>query len=187
MKPRFLVPTVVLLASTVAFAEPRITVAPSTTRPGDAVLVTVTGTKREPKGTADGARLSFFRAKTGYQALHAIPLDAAPERITIDIDGAKRRAHVVVRAVEFPEADVVVEDEYANPPPAERGRNDDDNRAIVAALGKDVGEPMFSRAFRRPRGEITSPFGEWRTFNDGHRSQHLGYDVFAREGTKVRA
>jgi murein DD-endopeptidase MepM/ murein hydrolase activator NlpD len=43
------------------------------------------------------------------------------------------------------------------------------------------------RPFRRPPGEVNSVSGEWRTFNDGHRSQHLGLDLFAREGSKVKA
>ena len=30
-------------------------------------------------------------------------------------------------------------------------------------------------------------FGEWRTFNDGHRSQHVGLDLAAHEGAKVLA
>ena len=34
---------------------------------------------------------------------------------------------------------------------------------------------------------MTSGFGEWRTFNDRHRSQHLGTDLAAREGARVTA
>ncbi|HMG22132.1 MAG TPA: M23 family metallopeptidase, partial [Kofleriaceae bacterium] len=87
----------------------------------------------------------------------------------------------------FPEASVIVEDELANPDKADRARIDADNAAILGAVAKAKGDPQFVRAFRRPPGEVTSPFGEWRTFNDGHRSQHLGLDLFAREGAVVRA
>jgi murein DD-endopeptidase MepM/ murein hydrolase activator NlpD len=185
MKTRLALACVLCLASNVALAE-KITVQPKTAKPGDPVLVTVTGAKRMPKGTAGDRPLQFFRARTGYQAVFAVPLDAQPQRIAIEVGNARKL--VAVRAFEFPETDVIVEEEYANPPPAERRRIDDDNQAILAATSKlDDRDPLFTRAFRRPRGEVTSRYGEWRTFNDGHRSQHLGYDVFAREGTKVRA
>jgi len=172
-------------SSTAAFAESRVTIQPKTARPGDAVLVVVTGTNELPHGRADGKPLHFFRAKNGYQALFAVPLNEDSASLVVQVDGTKRR--IAVRAVDFPETDVVVEDEYANPPPAERARIDEDNKAILAAVGKDDTGPQFSRAFKRPRGEVTSKFGEWRTFNDGHRSQHLGLDVFAREGSRVAA
>lgn len=186
MKTRFAFVIVATLASNVALADSRVAVQPRTARPGDAVLVTVTGSAHIPKGTADGKPLHFFRARRGYQALFAVPLDATADSIAVAVDGAKH-ATVAVRAVDFPETDVIVEDEYANPPPAERERIDKDNQAIIHAMSKDEGEPQFARAFRRPRGEVTSRFGEWRTFNDGHRSQHLGLDLFAREGSRVNA
>lgn len=174
-----------LLTSTVALAKPQLTVEPKTARPGDAVLVTVRGTKAPPKGTAAGDTLQFFRARAGYQAVFAVPLDAKPEPIAIAVAGEK--AAVDVRATTFPEATVVVDEEYANPPPAERKRIDDDNRTTLAAMRESQGAPQFTAPFRKPRGKVTSQFGEWRTFNDGHRSQHLGMDVTAREGTPVRA
>jgi murein DD-endopeptidase MepM/ murein hydrolase activator NlpD len=161
-------------------------VQPTTAKPGDAVLITVTGATRLPKGTAGDKPLHFFRAKTGYQALFAVPIDAAGDPIAIEVGNKKRM--IRLRTVDFPETDVIVEEEYANPPPAERDRIADDNKAIIAAMAKhNGGDPQFARAFRRPAGEVTSRFGEWRTFNDGHRSQHLGVDLFAREGSKVRA
>jgi murein DD-endopeptidase MepM/ murein hydrolase activator NlpD len=187
MKTRFAFACALCLASNVALAEPRVNVQPKTAKPGDAVLITVTGANRLPKGTAGDKPLHFFRAKAGYQALFSVPIDAVARPIAIEIDNAHDKL-IQVRSVDFPETDVIVEEEYANPPPAERRRIDEDNKAIVAAMAKhNDGGPQFTRAFSRPRGEITSRFGEWRTFNDGHRSQHLGMDVFAREGTKVKA
>jgi murein DD-endopeptidase MepM/ murein hydrolase activator NlpD len=183
-----LIASLVLCASSLAFAETKVTVTPKSARPGDPVLVTVTGAKELPKGDAGGEKLQFFRAKTGYQALFAVPLVKKEDSISVEIDGAKQPARVEVRTVTFPEAKVVVEEEYANPPAEERTRIDADNKTIIAALTKSDGtEPQFTTAFRRPRGEVTSMFGEWRTFNDGHRSQHLGMDVFAKEGARVNA
>lgn len=171
----------------VAAAETKVTVSPTTVHPGDPVLVTVTGSTEQPKGTANGHALEFFPARTGYQAVFAVPLDARPDSIAVEIESAVRLAPVRVIASTFPESSVIVEDELANPPKADRDRIDADNAAIIAAAGKAKSDPQFVRGFRRPPGEVTSTFGEWRTFNDGHRSQHLGLDLFALEGKKVKA
>jgi murein DD-endopeptidase MepM/ murein hydrolase activator NlpD len=170
-----------------AAAETKVTVSPATVRPGDPVLVTVTGSAAEPKGTANGATLRFFPARAGYQAVFAVPLDAKPDTLSVEIESAVRPATVKVIAVTFPETAVVVEDELANPARADRERIDADNAAILAAVAKANDDRQLTHAFRRPPGEVTSVFGEWRRFNDGHRSQHLGLDLFAREGSKVKA
>jgi murein DD-endopeptidase MepM/ murein hydrolase activator NlpD len=187
MKPTFAIMLAVTLASGVASAEPRVRIEPRSARPGDAVLVTVTGTAATPRGSADGKPLEFFRAKQGYQALFAVPLDAEADSIAIDIPGLKKHAVLAVKAVKFPETDLIVEEELANPDAADRKTIDADNAAIIAATRKMSEPPQFTKAFVRPRGKVTSRFGEWRTFNDGHRSQHLGTDVFATEGASIKA
>jgi murein DD-endopeptidase MepM/ murein hydrolase activator NlpD len=176
-----------LIASSVAIADPVVRVHPTTVRPGDPVLVTVSEVEQPPRGTANGTPLRFFRARTGYQAIFAVPLDVKRDQLSVAIRGAKP-ATVTVTFVAFPEVDLVVADEYANPPAARREQIAADNAAILAALrDRDQESLELARAFVRPRGKTTSTFGEWRTFNGGHRSQHLGLDVRAREGTKVRA
>jgi murein DD-endopeptidase MepM/ murein hydrolase activator NlpD len=180
---------ILTFTSSVAFAETKVTVSPTSARPGEAVLVTVTGASELPKGDAGGTKLQFFRARDDrYQAVFAVPLAAKNEAVSVEIESAKQPASVAVRTVTFPDAKVTVEDELANPPAAERTRIDEDNKAILAAMAKSDGmEPAFAAAFRRPPGAVTSMFGEWRTFNDGHRSQHLGMDVLAKEGARVNA
>jgi murein DD-endopeptidase MepM/ murein hydrolase activator NlpD len=168
-------------------AADTLTVSPTIVHPGDAVLVTVTGGHELPRGTANGAPLQFFASRAAYQAVFAVPLDASASEIAIEVDSVARPRTVQVRAMTFPETSVVVEDELANPPKPDRDRIDADNAAILRAADMAKGEPQFTRPFRRPPGEVTSAFGEWRTFNDGHRSQHLGLDLFAREGSRVRA
>ena len=169
-----------------AGADTRVTVTPKVARPGDAVLVTVTGAKDTPKGEAGGVGLKFYRARRGFQAVFAVRLDAKAEPIAVAIDGAAKPATVKVKAVTFPEAKVVVEEEMANPAKPERDRIDADNKAILDAVA-GAAAPLFVKPFLRPRGRVSSIFGEWRTFNDGHRSQHLGFDIIAREGAKVAA
>ena len=180
---------VLCAASAYAWAAPgtTLTVSSTSVAPGEPVLVTVTDSGEIPRGTANGTPLQFFPARTGYQAVFAIPVDAKPEPISIEVDSVKQPQTVSVRQVTFAETDVVVEDELANPSKEDRARIDQDNAAILAAAAKAKGDPLFAKPFRRPPGEVTSRFGVWRTFNDGHRSQHLGLDLFAREGSKVRA
>jgi murein DD-endopeptidase MepM/ murein hydrolase activator NlpD len=174
-------------AASAAAAETKLTVTPTMAQPGDPVLVTVTGSNEQPTGKANGAALHFFPAKVGYQAVFAIPLDAKPDAISIEIDGVLP-AWVRVRDFKFPEATLVVEEELANPGKEERRQIDADNKAILDAAAKSAREaPLFTERFLRPPGGLTSIFGEWRTFNDGHRSQHLGADFGARNGAKVGA
>ena len=177
----------IALALASSAAADTLTVSPTIVHPGDPVLVTVTGTKEIPRGTANGHPLQFFPARMGYQAVFAVAVEAAPDPISIEVDSVPLPQTVQVRERMFPEADLVVEDELANPSKPDRERIDADNAAILRAVAKARGEPQFVRGFRRPPGEVTSAFGVWRTFNDGHRSQHLGLDVFAREGSRVKA
>lgn len=175
------------LAGASPAAADKLTVSPAIVHPGEPVLITVTGGDDTPRGTVNGAALQFFRARAGYQAVFAVPLDAKLDPVTIEVDSVVQPQTVAVRARSFPEASVIVEDELANPAKADRDRIDADNAAILRTAARASGEPQFVRSFRRPPGEVTSVFGEWRTFNDGHRSQHLGLDLFAREGSRVKA
>ena len=177
----------VLGISATAAADPRVTVSPAKIHPGDAVLVSVAGTTDAPRGKAGGHALAFFAAKTGYQAVFAVPLAIDEDHVLVEIAGVPKPLSVPVLAKKFPDTKLVVEAEYADPPPADRELIDADNRAIGEAFAHATGTPQFTHAFRRPLGRVTSTFGEWRTFNDGHRAQHLGVDFAAHEGAKVAA
>ena len=187
MKPGFVLGTLCALAVTAA-AQPRITVQPKLVHRGDPVLITVAGERGDeaPSGTAAGTTLQFFKTRANtYQALVAVPLDTTADDVTIAVRGADKIA-VPLRAKNFAETDIVVEDELANPDATQRAQIDADNKAILDAVRTKT-EPQWTRAFKRPPGEVTSTFGEWRTFNDGHKSQHLGLDLFAKEASPVRA
>jgi murein DD-endopeptidase MepM/ murein hydrolase activator NlpD len=171
----------------VAAAEPAVTITPRSVHPGDPVLVTVTGVDEAPRAKAGGQPLAFFAARRGFQAVFAVPLAINEDHVMVEVAGAGKPIDVPVLAKKFRETKLVVEEEYANPSVEDGKLIDADNRAISATYAKAAGEPQFTRAFMKPRGSITGTFGEWRTFQDGHRAQHLGLDVSAAEGSKVAA
>jgi murein DD-endopeptidase MepM/ murein hydrolase activator NlpD len=171
----------------VAAAEPTVTVAPAKVHTGDPVLVTFTGATDAPRGKAGGAELQFFPAKAGFQAVVAIPLSVNEDHILVEFTAGPKPLSIPIVVRTFPETNVTVEEDYADPPKADRATIDADNTAIGASYAKATGAPQFAHGFHRPPGTVTSMFGEWRTFNDGHRAQHLGLDLAAREGSPVAA
>jgi murein DD-endopeptidase MepM/ murein hydrolase activator NlpD len=171
----------------VAAADPTVTVAPAKVHPGDPVLVTVTGTSEAPRGKAGGAELQFFPAKAGFQAVFAVPLNVNEDHILVEFTAGPKPLSIPIVAKTFPETNVTVEEDYADPPKTDRVIIDADNTAIGVSYAKAAGAPQFAHGFHRPPGAVTSTFGEWRTFNDGHRAQHLGLDFAAREGSPVAA
>lgn len=176
-----------LLVPGLALADPKVSVTPKKVTPGAPVLVSVSGAKDTPKGTAAGTDLVFYKTKTGYQAIVGIPLDTKPGDVVVAVAGAKD-VKLPVAEKTFPTSKVAVEEEMANPGPTERDKIDADNTAIIKAMKQDADSaPLFTAAFKKPAGKTTSVYGEWRTFNDGHTSQHLGLDVDAKEGANVRA
>ncbi len=197
LDPRSRLATVLLvLGTSLAAAEPKVIVTPKTAKPGDPVLVTVSGVTDAPKGKAGATALEFFASKTGYQAVFAIPLpkpdakpDPTPAPISIDVTGAKPIA-LVIKEVTFKETDVNVADEFASPGARDRAKITADNQAIIGAALKSKGAPKFTRGFKRPVGGVTSSFGEWRRWNEddsGFKTQHLGLDIGQTRGSQARA
>jgi len=182
-----LVASLIVALTASGYAEPAVTVTPPTAHPGEPVLVTVTGTTATPHGKAGGRPLTFFASTRGYQAVFAVPLQVDEDHVLVEVAGGPRPISVPLEDKTFPETSLVVEEELANPSPEDGKIIDADNAAIAASYAKAAGEPQFHHPFRHPAGAVTSKFGEWRTFNDGHRAQHLGLDLAAQEGSKVAA
>ncbi len=181
-------------------------------RPGDPILVKVSGSTGMPRGTAGRHRLVFYPVKSGWQAVFAVPLGDAPEAeeeadggraeapaapaagdkptattIKVSIADAGPAKVLTVRPHTFPEEAIKIDPALANPPAAQAKEIDSDNAAVIAAL-RNSAPPMFRGRFRAPPGKKTSAFGNWRRFNDSeHRSRHLGVDAAARKGAPIRA
>ena len=166
-------------------AKSQLRVSTRTPKPGDPVLVTVTGLGDKPSGTGGRVPLVFFPVARGWQAVFAVPLEDAPAKIEVTAGGLTET--LTVRAHTFEEEAVTVAPEYAEPPADKRKQIDADNAAVLDAV-KDTSPPLFRGAFRMPgNGRRSSPFGSWRTFNGEYRSRHLGLDIAVRKGAPVRA
>jgi murein DD-endopeptidase MepM/ murein hydrolase activator NlpD len=169
-------------------AKPQLQVSTLTPKPGDPVLVTVTGVRKKPSGRGGRVPLVFFEVDQGgqgWQAVFAVPVDDPPAKLAVTVAGLSQS--LTVRAHTFAEEPVTVEPQYAEPPPDKRKQIDADNAAVMKAV-KNALSPMFRGGFRTPgKGRITSHFGSWRIFNGSYRSRHLGYDIGARKGAPVRA
>jgi murein DD-endopeptidase MepM/ murein hydrolase activator NlpD len=176
-----------LIESRPALAEPRLRVSTTKPKPGDPVLVTVEGVDGTPKGTGGKVPLVFFPIRRGWQAVFAVPLEEPPAELKVEINGVAQQLVLAVRPHEFPEETVTVAPELAEPPADKRKQIDAENGAAIDAL-KNTSPPLFRVPFRwSAGGKMTSPYGAWRTFNGGHRSQHLGMDHSASAGAPVRA
>lgn len=173
--------------TTVAAAKPVVTISPKSIHPGDPVLVSVTGADEVPSAKAGGQPLAFFPARRGFQAVFAVPLNIDEDHVLIEVAGEAKPIRVPVLAKKFAETKLVVEEEYANPSPEDGKVIDADNAAIRASYKEADGDPQFEHPFRQPRGAVTGKFGEWRTFQDGHRAQHMGLDLDETEGSNAVA
>jgi murein DD-endopeptidase MepM/ murein hydrolase activator NlpD len=186
-------------------------------KPGDPVLVKVTGTTTMPRGTADRRRLAFYPVKGGWQAVFGVPLGDAPEAeeeedkggfwdiwrgggaaaapadktaartIKITIADTGVSKTLTVKPRAFPEEAITIDAALADPPANQAKEIDADNAAVIAAL-RNSDPPLFKGRFRAPAGKKSSAFGNWRRFNGSeHKSRHLGLDVVARKGAPIRA
>jgi murein DD-endopeptidase MepM/ murein hydrolase activator NlpD len=174
-------------APTPGHAEPKLDVAPRAPRPGDPVLVTVSGVDKPPRGTGGKLPLVFFAVPQGWQAIFAVPIEETSTELKIALAGPALSQTVTLAERRWGEEQVKIDPEMAEPPADKRKIIDGDNAAIIAGL-KGHGPPRFSSAFAIPgSGVRTSTFGAWRTLNGGYRSRHLGVDYAARKGAAVKA
>lgn len=167
-------------------AEPRLEVSTHKPRPGDPVLVTVTGVDRAPRGLGGRVPLIFFQVRQGWQAIFAVPLDDWPPEIKVVLIQPALSETLTIVARKWAEEQVKIEPEMAEPPADKRKLIDGDNAAIIEAL-RDREPPRFQSSFAKPSGTQTSQYGAWRTLNGGYRSRHLGLDFGVRKGTPVRS
>lgn len=177
-----------LLAADRAVAA-EIAVSPPSARPGDAVLVSVSGSDAEPTGAIAGRPLRFWRAGKAWRALAALPIETAPGHVEVSVQaGGPLSATLEVGEPGFRTKALSVAPRFLEPPPAARRRIARDRKAFQEAYAHPFGGPLFTEPFEWPRrSESTGRFGDQRTFNGKRASVHYGLDLDGPTGAPVAA
>jgi murein DD-endopeptidase MepM/ murein hydrolase activator NlpD len=194
--------TILLLmaATSVAAAQPRLLANPSRPQPGAIVRLTVRATADSVTaigGTLAGEPLHFVRSDSGWRAIGGIPTDAQGNIVARAFvrlaSGAvdTLRATMVLPPIPKPKAEPLrVDSSFSRP-------MDDSTAARVArenARAREVGRrshdrpALWTASFLRPRSSrVTSVFGSGRVFNGAVTSRHLGVDYAGAEGEPILA
>jgi murein DD-endopeptidase MepM/ murein hydrolase activator NlpD len=164
-------------------------VAPPWARPGDVVLVSVSGADAPPRGTIAGRPLLFWKAGDAWRALAALPLETPLGAAAIAVDaGGPLAGSVEVRDAGFRTTTLSVAPRFVEPPKKARARIAADRKAFQAAYAQPFAPPLFSAPFEWPRrAEFTGRFGDQRTFNGVSASVHYGLDLQGPVGAPVLA
>lgn len=177
-------------------SPPQLTLQPGSAKPGDPVLVTVSGMTAPPTGTLAGRALRFFPWGDGYLAVSGLPVEMTPGAAQVTALGpvtpgapqTALRGSLDVVASGYPSRELRVASKYVKPPASVRKRMAADRKAFAEAFAQDFSAPHFSQNFVWPREDrITAPFGDRRTFNGKLSSQHFGVDIDGDPGTPVTA
>jgi murein DD-endopeptidase MepM/ murein hydrolase activator NlpD len=193
VSPLRMIPSTLLAALlAAASANPALLLAPSAARPGDAVLVRVTGADRRsaPTGALGGRPLTFWRAREEWRALSALPIETPAGELSAQVDAGGARLAATLRIVEpgFPSRALSIPPRYVEPPPEVRARIAADRAAFAAAYDRAFAPPRFGARFGWPRRAGTSGrFGDRRVVNGDKETVHYGLDLQGARGASVAA
>jgi len=192
-------PLTLLALGLVAFeagANPSLSIQPGTAKPGDPVLVTVSGLSSAPTGTIAGRPLRFYPSAGQWQALTGLAVEHPVGLTDVKVQGKVLPEGTPVEFAGtldvidpgYPERQLQVAGKYVKPPEAVKARMAEDRAAFAAAFSQDFSDPLFERNFEWPRQDrITAPFGDRRSFNGKLQSQHFGVDVDGDTGAPIYA
>jgi Peptidase family M23 len=181
-----------LLVALLAGAGPALSVAPAEARPGDAVLVRVSGAAEAPVGTLAGRPLLFWRDGTEWRALGALPVETAPgpALAAVEVGGARAEATLAVVEPGFPSRSLTLARRYVEEPVDRKivRRIREDRRAFDRAWDRPPAPPRFLGGFGWPReSRITGRFGDQRVLNGKKESVHYGLDLTGARGAPIAA
>jgi murein DD-endopeptidase MepM/ murein hydrolase activator NlpD len=128
-------------------------------------------------------------------AFLGIPRDTKPGPVTLQLALTDTRGQnhlhslpLVVQPREFPIQRLKVAESYVSPAPEILARHQREQAEVRAALTGSRPEQLWRQPFRKPlQGDVSSPFGVQRVFNDEPRSTHSGVDLRAPSGHPVAA
>ncbi len=172
-------------------AAPSLDLAPSTVRPGDVVLLCVTGASGAPRGSLAGRPLAFWRAGEGeWRALAPLPIETAPGDLAVRVQAAGTELGADLTVVEpgFTHHAITVDRKFVEPPPSVKRRIAADRKAFARAFAQPFSPPLFEGAFDWPRRAPTSGrYGDQRVLNGKVASVHYGLDITGPRGSPVAA
>ena len=188
-----------IIAPPSALASPRARVYSRAYKPGEAMLIVVTGegVGRPPSGAWAGSTLPFYACSPGtYVALAGIDLEASTGTVRLDLRLLDHRGRETpwkqeyrIRPKKFAMRTLEVAPEYVNPRPELEARAERETQRIASAYAKVTPAPIMAGSFLMPikGAKTTSRFGERSVFNGEPRSPHSGADIKASTGTPVLA
>lgn len=165
---------------------------PGVARPGDAVLVEVTGATEAPSGQLGSTALVFLPFQGRWVALTGLPVDQKAARLALQItgqsaEGAERvEGDLEVRKPDFRRRQLTVSKRFTSPSRKDRLRSAADQRAFTETFDRDFEPWAFDGGFAWPRqADVSAPFGDLRLFNGKKQSQHFGSDLDGEIGDSI--
>ena len=130
-----------LLCAVLLADAPSLELAPSTVRPGDVLLLRVTGAPAPPSGTLAGRTLAFWRAGEGeWRALAPLPVETAPGAMAVRVQSAEAALTAELTVVEpgFGHHAITLDRKYVEPPRSVKRRIAADHKAFARAFAQTL-------------------------------------------------
>ena len=185
--------------SRAAAPDPVLSIEARAFKPGEVILVTVTGNdaKSPPEASLSGRPLTFFQGpSTGtWLAFAGLDLDfstgpAALNAVTRAPDGRTARSSETLHIADagFPVVELTVEQKFVTPDKTDSERAEAEAARLHKLFSKTEEKRLFDGRFDSPiPGARTGRLGERRVFNGQPRAPHSGMDLRAKLGVPVRA
>ncbi len=185
--------SIVLGGALLARAQPDgLMMDPREPRVGDILRVSI----RLPGGVRAGEMAFGGKTVPGFEtggilnAYLGIDLDTKPGTHAVQyVMGAEKgEIPIVVADRKFASESLTVESKYTKLDGPTQARADHEAKELDAIWNRITPTRLWTKAFVRPAvGELGSPFGLRREFNDEPKSPHAGLDIKAPTGTEVFA
>lgn len=179
--------------------EPTVTIEGRAQKPGEILLVSVSGqdAKVPPTATVRGRTLDFFAGPSSgtWLAFLALDLDfstgPAKLELTLKAPGGKpshKTEALTVVDAGFPVVELKVEQKFVTPEKSDAERAEAEAGKLHKLFAATEPKRLFEGRFDSPiPGAATARFGERRVFNGQPRAPHSGMDLKAKMGKPVRA
>jgi murein DD-endopeptidase MepM/ murein hydrolase activator NlpD len=182
-----------------AAPDPALAVEARAFKPGEIILVTVSGNdaKAPPSASVHGRALDFFPgASTGtWLAFAGLDLEFSTGPATLNAvmraPGGKpvHKAEILnISDAGFPIVELTVEQKFVTPDKNDSERAEAEAAKLHKLFSKTEEKRLFDGRFSSPiPGASTGRLGERRVFNGQPRAPHSGMDLKAKMGQPVRA